>query len=215
VATFSSAGILSTDNDPPARACRPFSKDRNGTVLAEGAALVVMEELEHARERGAKIYGEVLGYGSTFDAYHELQPLPTAEFATKAMVKALEDAAVSPVEIDYINAHGSGTLLNDKIETFAIKKTFGKHAYRLAVNSTKSVIGHTMGACGALEVVACILSLEHQFVHPTINLELKDPECDLDYVPNVGRPLRLSTILSNSTGFGGHNAACVIRKFAA
>ena len=213
VATFSSAGILSVENDPPAKACRPFSKNRNGTVLAEGAALVIMEELEHARQRGAKIYGEVLGYGSTFDGYHELHPLPTAEFATRAMLKALEDAAVSPVEIDYVNAHGSGTVLNDKTETFAIKNAFGNHAYRLVVNSTKSIVGHTMGACGALEFVACVLTLENQYVHPTINLELKDPECDLDYVPNIGRSLRVTTILSNSTGFGGHNAACVIRKF--
>jgi 3-oxoacyl-[acyl-carrier-protein] synthase II len=215
IATFSSAGILSTENDQPTKACRPFSKDRNGTVLAEGAALVVLEELEHARRRPAKIYGEILGYGATFDSYHELHPLPSAEFGAKAMLKALADAVVTPKEIDYVNAHGSGTVLNDKIETLAIKKAFGGHAYSLVVNSTKSIVGHTMGACGALEFVACALTLENQYVHPTINLASKDPECDLDYVPNVGRPLRISTILSNSSGFGGHNAACVIRKFDA
>ena len=215
LATFCSAGILSTENDQPTKACRPFSRNRNGTVLAEGAAVVILEELEHARRRLAKIYGEILGYAATFDSYHELQPLPSAEFGAQAMLKALTDAAVAPTEIDYINAHGSGTILNDKAETLAIKKAFGDHAYRLVVNSTKSIVGHTMGACGALEFVACILTLENQYVHPTINLTSRDPECDLDYVPNVGRPLCISTILSNSSGFGGHNAACVIRKFDA
>ena len=211
--TFCSAGILSLDNDRPTKACRPFSKDRTGTVIAEGAALVVLEELEHARQRKAKIYGEILGYGASFDAYHELQPLPSAEFATVAILKALTDASLTPPEIDYLNSHGSGTVLNDKTETLAIKKAFGNHAYKLVVNSTKSIIGHTMGACGALEFVACVLTLENQYVHPTINLESKDPECDLDYVANAGRPFRVRTILSNSSGFGGHNAACVIRKF--
>ncbi len=213
IATFSSASVLSPDNNQPTRACRPFSRDRNGTVLAEGAAVVVLEELQHARRRGAKVYGEILGYGASFDSYHELKPLPSAEYSTKAMLNALHDASITADQVDYINAHGSGTVLNDKTETLAIKQAFGDHAYKLAVNSTKSIVGHCMGACGALEFVACVLVLQNQYVHPTINLDFLDPECDLDYVPNVGRSMNVSTILSNSTGFGGHNSACVIRRF--
>jgi 3-oxoacyl-(acyl-carrier-protein) synthase len=213
-ATFCSVGLLSTDNAVPETACRPFSKDRRGTVLAEGAAVVVLEEFQHALARGAKVYGEIVGYGSTFDSYHVLHPLPNAEYAAKAITRALKDSFIEPEEIDYFNAHGTASEVNDKVETLAIKKALGAHAYRLPISSTKSLIGHTLGACGALEFVACLLMLENQYVHPTLNLRERDPECDLDYVPNVGRSVAINTIISNSTGFGGYNAACVIRKIA-
>ena len=212
-ATFCTVGLLSTDNATPEKACRPFSKDRNGTVLAEGAAIVVLEELDHALRRGARIYGEVLGCSCTFDAYHVLQPLASARYAAQAITQALQDGCVEPEDVSYYNAHGTGSEFNDKTETLAIKKAFGDYAYRLPISSTKSLIGHTLGACGAIEFVACVLMLENQYVHPTLNLRQQDPECDLDYVPNEGRPLAISTIVSNSTGFGGYNAACVMRKF--
>jgi 3-oxoacyl-[acyl-carrier-protein] synthase II len=212
-ATFSSVGLLSTDNEEPTKACRPFSRDRNGTVLAEGSAIVVLEELQHALSRGAKIYAEVVGYGVSFDSYHPLQPFPSAEYAASAIVRALNDASVKPEEVDYVNAHGSASLLNDKTETLAIKQAFGEHAYRLPISSTKSMIGHTMGACGALEFAACLLMLENQYLHATLNLRSRDPECDLDYIPDQGRRQAVRTLLSNSTGFGGYNAACVIRKY--
>jgi 3-oxoacyl-(acyl-carrier-protein) synthase len=211
-ATFCAAGILSTTNENPAAACRPFSKDRNGPVLAEGAGILILEELGHALKRGAKIYAEILGYGATFDSYHAIHPLPSGRYSAKAMHDAMAEAAIQPEEIDYINAHGSATLFNDTAETMAIKKAFGDHAYRLAISSTKSVIGHTLGACGALEIVACVLMLENQFLHPTLNLHVRDPECDLDYIPLVGRPQEVRTILSSSNGFGGYNAACVVRR---
>lgn len=210
---FSSAGILSTGNEEPEKACRPFSKDRNGIVLAEGAAIVILEELEHALRRGAKIYGEIIGYGTSFDNSHTLESLPSVDGSAKAISRALFDSSVKLEEIDYINAHGIGTSIDDKAETLAIKKAFGDHAYRLSVSSTKSMIGHTIGACGALEFVACTLMLENQYLHPTINLRERDPECDLDYNPNVGMPQDVRTILSNSSGFGGYNAACIIRGF--
>jgi 3-oxoacyl-[acyl-carrier-protein] synthase II len=212
-ATFCSVGLLSVDNETPETACRPFSKDRNGTVLAEGAAMVVLEELDHALARGARIYGEIVGYGCTFDSYHVLQPLPSGQYAAQAITQALKDGSVEPEEVSYYNAHGTGSEFNDKTETLAIKKAFGDYAYELPISATKSLIGHTLGACGALEFVACMLMLENQYVHPTLNLRQKDSECDLDYVPHVGRPLNLRTIVSNSTGFGGYNAACVIRRF--
>lgn len=213
VATFSTVGLLSTDNRSPTTACRPFSRDRNGTVIAEGAAMVILEELDHALARGAHIYGEVIGYGCTFDSYHVLQPLPCARFAAQAISKALREACIEPSEVDYYNAHGTATAFNDKTETLAIKEAFGDHAYRVPISSTKSLIGHTLGASGALEFVACLLMLEAQYIHPTLNLREPDPECDLNYVPAPGwsRPLR--TIISNSTGFGGYNAACIVRKF--
>jgi 3-oxoacyl-[acyl-carrier-protein] synthase II len=213
IATFSTIGVLSTDNESPETACRPFSKDRNGTVLAEGAAIVVMESLERAAARGARIYGEVVGYGTTFDSYHVLQPLPSAQYAAEALIRALRDADTPPHEVDYYNAHGTASAFNDKAETLAIKKAFGEHAYRLPVSSTKSLIGHTLGACGALEFVTCVLMLENQYLHPTLNLRAPDPECDLDYIPLVGRSQSIKTIISNSTGFGGYNAACVIKRF--
>jgi 3-oxoacyl-[acyl-carrier-protein] synthase II len=213
LATFASVGLLSTDNDAPQKACRPFSRDRNGTVIAEGSGLIILEELKHALARGAHIYGEIVGYGCTFDSYHVLQPLPCAQFAAQAITKALIDARATPQEVDYFNAHGTASILNDKTETLAIKRAFGEHSPRLAVSSTKSLIGHTLGACGALQIIACILMLENQYVHPTLNLREPDPECDLDYIPEQGRELAMRTIVANSTGFGGYNAACVIKRF--
>jgi 3-oxoacyl-[acyl-carrier-protein] synthase II len=213
ISTFATVGLLSTDNDSPKSACRPFSRDRNGTVIAEGAGMVILEELDHALARGAHIYGEIVGYGCTFDSYHVLQPLPCARFAAQAITKALADGGVAAEEVDYCNAHGTASPSNDKTETIAIKQAFGDHARRLAISSTKSLIGHTLGAGGALELVACLLMLEKQYIHPTLNLREPDPECDLDYVALRGREQEVRTIVSNSTGFGGYNAACVIRKF--
>jgi 3-oxoacyl-[acyl-carrier-protein] synthase II len=175
--------------------------------------MVVLEELDHALARGAHIYGEIVGYGCTFDSYHVLQPLPSARFAAQAITKALVDGGVAPEDVDYYNAHGTGTSSNDKTETLAIKQAFGEHAYHLPISSTKSLIGHTLGAAGALEFVACLLMLEGQYIHPTLNLREPDPECDLDYVPGEGRAQVMRTIVSNSTGFGGYNAACVIQRF--
>lgn len=213
ISTFATVGLLSTDNDSPKSACRPFSRDRNGAVIAEGAGMVVLEELDHALARGAHIYAEIVGYGTTFDSHHVLHPLPSAEFAAQAITNALADGGVAPKDIDYCNAHGTATWLNDKTETLAIKRAFGDYAHRLPISSTKSFIGHTLGAAGAIEFIACLLMLEKQYIHPTLNLSEPDPECDLDYVPLRGREQEMRTIMSNSTGFGGYNAACVIRKF--
>jgi 3-oxoacyl-(acyl-carrier-protein) synthase len=210
LASFHSVGLLAECDGDPTKACRPFSKDRVGIVLAEGAAIVVLEELSHALERGAKIYSEVLGYGESFDAYHTHHPMPTAEFSAHAIRDALMSASLQPEKIDYINAHGSASIANDYAETLAIKKVFGDQAYRIPISSTKSMIGHTLGSCGALEFVACALMLEHQYLHPTINLISPDPQCDLDYLPNVGRRQKVDTILTISNGFGGYNAACVL-----
>jgi 3-oxoacyl-[acyl-carrier-protein] synthase II len=213
ISTFATVGLLSTDNDSPKSACRPFSADRNGTVISEGAAIIILEELDHARARGAHVYGEIVGYGCTFDSYHVLEPRPCAQFAAQAISKALEDARIAPEEVDYYNAHGTASPANDKIETLALKRAFGDHARHLTVSSTKSLIGHTLGACGALEFVACLLMLKNQYIHPTLNLRQPDPECDLDYVPLQGREMEIRTIVENSTGFGGYNAACVIKRF--
>jgi len=212
LASFSSVGLLASNNDNPAAACRPFSRDREGIVLAEGAAVLILEELNRARERGAKIYAEIVGFGETTDAYHTHHPLPSGDYCAKAISAALRNAHIEPYEVDYINPHGSASVHNDKAETLAIKKAFGEHAYRLSASSTKSMIGHTLGACGALELIACTLMLEQQYLHPTINLLEKDPECDLDFIPNVGRTQPINCIVSSSSGFGGYNAACVIRK---
>jgi len=213
ISAFTTVGLLSTDNDSPETACRPFSRDRNGTVIAEGAAMVVLEELNHALKRGVRIYGEIVGYGCAFDSYHVLQPLPCARFAAQAITNALADSGVAADHVDYYNAHGTATDLNDRAETLALKQVFGSHAGRMPISATKSLVGHTLGACGALEFVACALMLENQYIHPTLNLRQPDPECDLDYVPEQGRELRIKTVMTNSTGFGGYNAACVIRKF--
>ena len=207
--------VLSTKNDPPERACKPFSANRDGFVLAEGAGIVVLEDLEKAVERGAHIYAEVIGYGSTADASHITFPDPDGE--SHAMTRALKDAGVRPEEIDYINAHGTATKLNDASETEAIKRVFGSRSYEIPINSIKSMLGHSMGAAGAIEFISTVLAIEHQLVPPTINYEESDPQCDLDYVTEgarefgSSRPLR--TAISNSFGFGGNNAVLVVRAY--
>jgi len=200
-------------NDDPERASRPFTSDREGFVYSEGCAVVVLEELEHARRRGARIYAEVLGQASSSDAYHMAAPDPSAEGAVRAMRWALRDAGVSPDDIDYINAHGTSTPANDAGETLAIKKLFGERAYSVPISSTKSMIGHSMGAAGALETIVCALTIQNSVIHPTINYEHPDPECDLDYVPNTPREAHVGTTLSNSFGLGGQNACLVLKKF--
>jgi 3-oxoacyl-[acyl-carrier-protein] synthase II len=213
VAALSNMGALSTRNDEPQRASRPFDAERDGFVLGEGAGVLVLESLEHAQERGASIRAELLGYGAGSDAFHIAAPDETGEGAARAMAAALQDAGVAPQEIDYINAHGTSTPLNDPVETLAIRHVFGAHAYILAVSSSKSMLGHLVGAAGAVEAVVCVRSLETGWVHATINYENPDPACDLDYVPNEARLLRPGTVLSNSFGFGGHNACLVLRRW--
>ena len=213
IATFANVDLLSKHKGDPSAAYRPFSKDRDGIIFGEGAGIIILEELEHAKRRGAKIYAEIIGYGATSDAYHVMAPLPDSSQASKAIRIALEEAGISPEEVDYVNAHGSGTLLNDKAETLMIKDVFGKHAYKLAVSATKSITGHAMGGCGAIEIVASILMLENQFLHPTINLEIPDPECDLDFIPNKGYSRKVKVILKSSFGFGGYNSVVILKKF--
>ncbi|HEC33321.1 MAG TPA: beta-ketoacyl-ACP synthase II, partial [Chloroflexi bacterium] len=210
---FKNMGAISTRNDEPERASRPFDAGRDGFVMGEGAGVLVLESLEHARRRGAHIYCNVVGYGATADAYHVTAPEETGEGAAWAMKRALADAGVAPEEVDYINAHGTSTVLNDRIETQAIRAVFGSHADRLAVSSTKSMLGHLMGAAGAVEAIACVKSLQTGWVHPTVNYEVPDPECDLDYVPNQARQLEPRLVLSNSFGFGGHNGCLVFRRW--
>ena len=212
LAGFSSMRALSTRNDEPEKASRPFDAERDGFVMAEGAAVLILEEYEHAKRRGAKIYAELLGYGATADAHHITAPCEDGEGAVKAIRRALEDANVNPEDVDYINAHGTSTKLNDLAETRAIKKAFGPHAYRLAVSSTKSMTGHLLGGAGALEALATVKAIETGVVPPTINYEHPDPECDLDYVPNEAREMEVRYALSNSFGFGGHNAVLVFGK---
>jgi 3-oxoacyl-[acyl-carrier-protein] synthase II len=213
VAGFSACKALSTRNNEPERASRPFDKERDGFVMGEGAAVLILEAVEHALDRGATIYGEVSGYGMSGDAYHVTAPAPEGEGAVQSMQHALQDAGLRPEEVDYINAHGTSTPYNDANETLAIKRVFGDHAYRMAVSSIKSMIGHTLGAAGAIEAAATILSLKHGIVPPTINYENPDPECDLDYVPNKARNLIIQVALNNSFGFGGTNAAVVFRRY--
>jgi 3-oxoacyl-[acyl-carrier-protein] synthase II len=200
-------------NDNPSQASRPFDAKREGFVFSEGAATMVLEDLEHALARGADIYGEVLGFASSSDGYHIAVPQPEGMGAIRTMKWALQDAGISPDEVDYINTHGSSTPLNDAIETKAIKMVFGERAYKIPVNSTKSMIGHPMGASGTLEAIACTLSIKYNVVHPTINLENPDPECDLDYVPNQAREHKVKITMSNSFGLGGQNACLVIKQF--
>ncbi|MDP3723429.1 MAG: beta-ketoacyl-ACP synthase II [Candidatus Omnitrophota bacterium] len=204
---------MSQRNDDPERASRPFDKERDGFVLGEGAGMLVLEDLEHATRRGAHIYAEILGFGMTCDAYHMTAPEPSGRQATRAITLALDDAGIKPTDVDYINAHGTSTQLNDKTETFVIKQVFGPHAYHVPVSATKSMIGHLIGAAGAVELIATTLALEHQVIPPTINYEIPDPECDLDYVPNVARKTTIDFALKNSFGFGGKNSALVIKKF--
>jgi 3-oxoacyl-[acyl-carrier-protein] synthase II len=212
VAGFSSMKALSTRNDEPEKASRPFDRDRDGFVMGEGAAVLVLEEYEHAMRRGAKIYAELVGYGATADAHHITAPCADGEGAVKCMLRALEDAKLSPDEVDYINAHGTSTKLNDAVETLAIKKVFGERAYKIPVSSTKSMIGHLLGAAGAIEALATIMTIYTGIIHPTINYENPDPECDLDYVPNEARKKEVNVAISNSFGFGGHNVCLVFKK---
>ncbi|MEW6612966.1 MAG: beta-ketoacyl-ACP synthase II [Pseudomonadota bacterium] len=209
---FSAARALSTRNDEPARASRPWDKDRDGFVLGEGAGIVVLEEREFALARGARIYAELAGFGMSGDAYHMTQPAPSGEGAARCMRAALRNAGIRPEEVDYINAHGTSTPLGDVQETEAMKAVFGEHAYKLAVSSTKSMIGHLLGAAGGVEAVFTVLSLHHGVIPPTINLDSPDEGCDLDYVPNVARQRSLRVALSNSFGFGGTNGTLVFRK---
>ena len=212
VAGFGSMKALSTNADP-ASASRPFDANRDGFVIGEGAGILVIESLESAEKRGAKIYAEIVGYGSTGDAYHVTQPAPEGEGGARAMKQAIDDAGLSPSDIGYINAHGTSTDYNDKFETAAIKSVFGEHAYKLAVSSTKSMTGHLLGAAGAVEGVFCAKVLEEGILPPTINYETPDPNCDLDYVPNKARKAEVNAVMNNSLGFGGHNATLVFKKF--
>src|SRR5437868_1057538 len=213
VAGFAAMRALSTRNDDPARASRPFERDRDGFIIGEGAGIFILEELEFARARGARIYAEVVGYGMTGDAFHITMPDETASGAVRVMTMALKDAGVSPEEVGYINAHGTSTPYNDKFETLAIKKTFGEHAYKLAVSSTKSMTGHLLGAAGGIEAVFSVLAIREGKLPPTINYVNPDPDCDLDYVPNEPREAHITYALSNSFGFGGTNAALLFKRF--
>jgi 3-oxoacyl-[acyl-carrier-protein] synthase II len=204
---FVACRALSLRNDDPTRASRPFDAGRDGFVLGEGAGILVLEEYEHARKRGAKIYCEIVGSGNTADANHITAPHPEGAGASRAMINAVKEAGWNVDEVDYINAHGTSTELGDKAETLATKKVFGSHAYKLAISSTKSMIGHLLGASGGVEAIACALSIKNGVLHPTINYETPDPDCDLDYVPNKPRERRVRKVLSNSFGFGGHNAS--------
>ena len=215
IAAFNQARALSTRNDAPERASRPFDRDRDGFVFSEAGGCLVLEELGHARARGARILGEVIGYGATADAYHITAPAEGAEGAVRAMRMAIEDAGIATTDVGYVNAHGTSTQANDGSESHAIKTTFGKHAYELAVSSTKSMTGHTLGAAGAIEAIFCLLSMRDGVLPPTINLENPDPVCDLDYVPNRVRRTQVEVCMSNSMGFGGHNASLVFRRSAA
>lgn len=213
VGGFNAMKALSTRNDEPATASRPFDLTRDGFVCGEGAATLVLEELEHAKNRGARIYAEVVGFGATADAYHITAPAPGGEGAVRAMKMALETSGLSPNDIDYINVHGTSTPLGDIAETEAIKTTFGDHAYKIAVNSTKSMTGHLLGSAGAVEAIACVLAIYNQMSPPTINIVTPDPACDLDYVPNVARPMTINAAMNNGFGFGGHNATLAFKKF--
>lgn len=210
---FASAKALSRRNDDPQRASRPWDRDRDGFVLSDGAGVVVLEELEHAKARGAKIYAELVGYGMSGDAYHMTSPSPGGEGAARCMKNALRDAGLNPEDVDYINAHGTSTPAGDLGETQAMKSALGNHAYKVAISSTKSMIGHLLGAAGGIEAVLTALSLKNQIAPPTINMENQDPECDLDYVPNVARDMSMNVALSNSFGFGGTNGTLVFKRF--
>ncbi|MBI2983868.1 MAG: beta-ketoacyl-ACP synthase II [Chloroflexi bacterium] len=213
IGAFNSMHALSRRNDDPPRASRPFDKERDGFVFSEGGGCIVLEELGFARARGARILAEVSGYGATADAYHVTAPPEGAEGAYRAMRMALEDASLAPEAIGYVNAHGTSTQANDGSETQALKSVFGDHAYRLAVSSTKSMIGHTLGAAGAIEAIICVLAMRDGVLPPTINQQVRDPQCDLDYVPNTARKAQVDHCVSNSMGFGGHNVALVISRW--
>ncbi len=213
VAGFAAAKALSTRNDEPEKASRPFEKNRDGFVMGEGAGVVVLEELEHAKRRGARILAEIVGYGTSGDAYHMTAPAPEGEGAARAMENAIKDAGIKPEDIDYINAHGTSTKFNDLFETMAIKKVFGEHAYRVKISSIKSMIGHLLGAAGGVEVVSSVMTLQTGVIPPTINYEEPDPECDLDYTPNRAVKADVKYVLKNSFGFGGTNACLVLKRY--
>jgi len=211
IAGFTAMRALSLRNDEPERASRPFDKDRDGFVMGEGAGVIILEEYEHAKKRGAKIYCELAGYGLTADAYHMSAPMPEGEGAARCMHMAMKHAKINPDEIDYINAHGTSTPIGDMCETKAVKNAFGERAGTVAVSSTKSMTGHLLGAAGAVEMAACVMALRDGILPPTINLDNPDPECDLDYVPNKAREQKVKVAISNSFGFGGHNSSVLIK----
>ncbi|MEP7235032.1 MAG: beta-ketoacyl-ACP synthase II [Ignavibacteriota bacterium] len=214
VGGFNAMKALSKRNDDPQKASRPFDKERDGFVIGEGAGTLVLESLEHATARGARIYAEIVGFGATADAHHITQPAPGGEGAVRSMKMSLQVAGLKPEDIDYINVHGTSTPQGDISETEAIKTTFADHAYKVAISSTKSMTGHLLGAAGAVEAIFSVLAIDKQIAPPTINLEFPDPQCDLDYVPNVARPMKIDAAMSNGFGFGGHNATLIFTKFA-
>jgi 3-oxoacyl-[acyl-carrier-protein] synthase II len=214
VTAFNALRAISTRNDAPQQASRPFDAGRDGFVISEGACILILENLAYAQKRGANIMAELIAYGATADAFHITQPDENGDGAARAMQLALKKAGLAPNQIDYINAHGTSTPLNDKTETLAIKTVFGEHAYRVPVSSTKSMLGHLIGAAGAIEAAICIMTIREGIIPPTINLTQPDPECDLDYVPNVARKAQVTTALSNSFGFGGHNSVLILRKYS-
>lgn len=212
-AGFTSAGALSTNNDDPTGSSRPFDLNRDGFVMGEGSGILILEELEHAKQRGANIYAEIVGFGESGDAYHVTAPDPEGDGAARAMARAIADAGITKEHVSYINAHGTSTEANDKLETKAIKRVFGERAYRIPVSSTKSMTGHLLGAAGGIEAIICVLALQNGIIPPTINYQTPDPDCDLDYVPNQARKGELEYALSNSLGFGGHNACLAFKKY--
>lgn len=214
LAGFCSLKAVSTRNDAPDKASRPFDRDRDGFVMGEGATALVLEELEHAKARGAEILAELAGFGSTDDAYHITAPAEGGGGPSRAIRQALQDGGINPDSVVYVNAHGTSTPLNDKIETVALKKVFGEHARKLAISSTKSMVGHLLGASGAIELLAAVLSVQRGQVHPTINYETPDPDCDLDYVPNQAREMAVPVAISNSLGFGGHNTCLAVKRYS-
>ena len=214
ITAFNALKALSTSNDPPQKASRPFDRDRDGFIISEGAVVLILESLGHALKRGADIMAEIVGYGATADSYHVTQPLESGEGAAKAMQMALKRGGINPREIDYINAHGTSTQLNDAMETKAIKTVFGDYAYKVPISSTKSMTGHLIGCAGAIEPAICIMTILMGIIPPTINYDNPDPACDLDYVPNIARPASVTTALTNSFGFGGHNSVLILRKYA-
>ena len=213
VGGFCALKALTKNNDDPQKASRPFDLNRDGFIMAEGAGIAIIESLEHAKKRGAPILAEVVGYGRTSDAYHVTAPESSGRGAAKAMEHAIKDAGLTPKDISYINAHGTSTTLNDKVETLAIKTTFGEYAKSVPVSSTKSMTGHLLGAAGGVEFAACVCAIQDSIIPPTINYETPDPDCDLDYVPNTARKISVTVAMSNSLGFGGHNASIVVKKF--
>jgi 3-oxoacyl-[acyl-carrier-protein] synthase II len=212
IASFGALKALSTRNDAPQQASRPFDVDRDGFVIGEGACILILENLAHAQQRGANILAEIVAYGASGDAFHITQPDEGGDGAARAMRMALEKGGLTPGDIDYINAHGTSTQINDRVETIAIKTVFGEHAYRVPISSTKSMTGHLIGAAGAIEAAVCIMAIQNGVVPPTINLSTPAPECDLDYVPNIARQVKVTTALSNTFGFGGHNSVLILRK---